>query len=70
MVVLNGFSAHADQRGLLDFAREVGRLGALERIVLVHGEPAAQRALADKLRGEGICSDVSAPAPGDWLRLA
>jgi metallo-beta-lactamase family protein len=45
---IGGFSAHADQSGLLDwYARIEGR----PRVVLVHGEPEAQTALADALRG-------------------
>jgi metallo-beta-lactamase family protein len=70
VVVLNGFSAHADQAGLLEYAREVGRRGPLRGVILVHGEPPAQRALAGKLTSEGICSNVTAPAAGDKIRLA
>jgi metallo-beta-lactamase family protein len=70
VVVLNGFSAHADQRGLLDYAREVGRRGSLKSVFLVHGEPPAQRVLAEKLRAESICSNVTVPAAGDRVRLA
>jgi hypothetical protein len=33
VVVLDGFSAHADQKGLLNFAGQVGANGPLERIV-------------------------------------
>ncbi len=69
VVVLNGFSAHADQPGLLAFAGEVGRKGRLREIILVHGEPDAQSALAEQLRSRGICQEVFAPAMGDRHRL-
>src|SRR6185295_12602577 len=39
VVVLNGFSAHADQKGLVDYVDETKRRGALSKVVLVHGEP-------------------------------
>ncbi len=70
VVVLNGFSAHADQPGLLAFAGEVGRKGHLREIILVHGEPDAQSALAEQLRSRGICQEVLAPAMGERHRLA
>lgn len=68
VVVLNGFSAHADQAGLLAFAEEVRRKGPLRRIVLVHGEPQAQSALSQELAARGFVQ-VEAPAQGDTLRL-
>jgi metallo-beta-lactamase family protein len=66
VVVLNGFSAHADQKGLLDFAEQIRRRGALETVVLVHGEPAAQLQLKTCLQGLAF-SDVRVPAPRDRL---
>ncbi len=69
VVVLDGFSAHADQNGLLSFAQEVQRRGRLEKIILVHGEPVAQSALTEILKSKGICQAVLAPALGERLRL-
>ena len=69
VVVLNGFSAHADQPGLLAFAGEVARKGRLREIVLVHGEPRAQSVLAELLRSRGICPNVFAPGMGERHRL-
>jgi metallo-beta-lactamase family protein len=67
VVVMNGFSAHADQRDLVEFA-DVAKKGAkLRNIVLVHGEPGPQKALADVLRASGRPVDVRAPAPGDRI---
>lgn len=68
VVVLNGFSAHADQQGLVAFAEAVRARGALRQVLLVHGEPKAQAALAQKLGERGFTS-VCAAAPGTRLRL-
>lgn len=68
VVVLNGFSAHADQKDLLEFAEEVREQGKLRRIALVHGEPPAQDALMAKLAEQGHPT-VTAPGPGERIRL-
>lgn len=68
VVVLNGFSAHADQRDLVQFAEGVRAAGPLEQVILVHGEPPAQKALTSLLQARGIAK-VSAPAPGARLPL-
>jgi metallo-beta-lactamase family protein len=68
VVVLNGFSAHADQKDLLEFAEAVRDQGKLRQVVLVHGEPPAQAALLAKLTERGF-PNVSAPGPGDRMRL-
>jgi metallo-beta-lactamase family protein len=51
--ILVGYSAHADQRGLLEWVASMGQ-GPGE-IKLVHGEPAAQQALATELERRGYC---------------
>ena len=48
---LSGYSAHADQRGLLDWVERMPEKPG--RIQLVHGEPKAQKALAAKLVERG-----------------
>jgi metallo-beta-lactamase family protein len=68
VVVLNGFSAHADQKDLLGFANDVRDQGKLHQIVLVHGEPPAQNTLVAKLGEQGFPT-VIAPSPGEKLRL-
>jgi metallo-beta-lactamase family protein len=68
VVVLDSFSAHADSRGLVDFARAVAQRGPLRRVILVHGEPPAQEALSRSLLAAGLPAPF-APAPGDRLRL-
>jgi metallo-beta-lactamase family protein len=50
---LSGYSAHADQKGLLDW---VGRMPEKPgKITLVHGEPKAQKVLATRLKERGYC---------------
>ena len=49
VVVLNGFSAHADRDELLAYAEATRERGKLRTVVLVHGEPGAQRSLREAL---------------------
>ncbi|WP_437767128.1 MBL fold metallo-hydrolase [Sorangium sp. So ce281] len=69
VVVLNGFSAHADQGDLLRYADRCRERGPLGKIALVHGEPRAQEVLARMLRTRGH-GEVVIPAPGDLLEIA
>jgi metallo-beta-lactamase family protein len=68
VVVLNGFSAHADQANLVAYAEALRRLGPLRHVALVHGEPKAQTVLRGLLDERGF-PQVAAPAPGDRLRV-
>ncbi|HTR50362.1 MAG TPA: MBL fold metallo-hydrolase [Kofleriaceae bacterium] len=68
VVVLDGFSAHADQRGLTEFAEAVRAHGKLKQVFLVHGEAPAQVALVRHLAERGFAS-VTTPGPGDRARL-
>jgi metallo-beta-lactamase family protein len=68
VVVLEGFSAHADQAGLVEFADAVRQRGKLRQVILVHGEPPAQQALAGILARRGF-PEAQAPKPGDRIRL-
>lgn len=68
VAVLNGFSAHADQKDLLEYAKALEARGPLGRIALVHGEPQAQAALREKLASQGL-GDVHAPRPGSSLEV-
>jgi metallo-beta-lactamase family protein len=68
VAVLNGFSAHADQKDLLDYAGEMRSKGPLTTVALVHGEPQAQAALREKMKERGI-TNVHAPAPGTTLEI-
>ena len=66
VVVMNGFSAHADQNDLVAYAEHEKQTGNLDRVILVHGEPGPQRALKEKLAEHGM-SHVVNPAPGDVI---
>jgi metallo-beta-lactamase family protein len=68
VVVLDGFSAHADQRDLVAFSEAVRERGSLRDVILVHGEPAAQRALAGELSRRHFAS-VHIPAAGQRITL-
>ncbi|WP_437554875.1 MBL fold metallo-hydrolase [Sorangium sp. So ce367] len=68
VVVLNGFSAHADQGDLLRYADRCRERGPLGKIALIHGEPRAQEVLAKMLRARGH-GEVVIPAPGDLLEI-
>ena len=50
---LYGYSAHADQRGLLDWVKSMPRKPG--KIKLVHGEAHAKKVLMEKLKKEGCC---------------
>jgi metallo-beta-lactamase family protein len=67
VVVLNTFSAHADEPGMLDF---IGRLDRerLRSVFLVHGEPEPQAALTAALNGAGY-ADVRSPERGTVVEL-
>ncbi len=68
VVVLNGFSAHADQRDLLAYAKDVRERGHLRQVALVHGDPRPQKILAELLRAGGH-PNVMIPASGDRMEL-
>lgn len=68
VVIMNGFSAHADQRDLVEYAGEVKARGPLARVALVHGEEGPQKALIAKMKENGIEGAV-APQPGATLEV-
>jgi metallo-beta-lactamase family protein len=66
--ILDGYSAHADRTELSDWLDAVKSTSPnLTRVLLVHGEPPAQEALAKSLSAKGY--HVTAPASGDQVRL-
>ncbi|MFN3596392.1 MAG: MBL fold metallo-hydrolase RNA specificity domain-containing protein [Rubricoccaceae bacterium] len=65
--VLNAFSAHADQPHLRAFVGAMDR-DRLRAVLLVHGEPDRQEALAAALRADGV-RRVAAPARGETVNL-
>jgi metallo-beta-lactamase family protein len=62
VVVLNGFSSHADRGDFLDFFGPL--VGQTNKVRLVHGEPDQAEALAQALREKGF-PDVAIPKRGD-----
>lgn len=64
--VINGYSGHADQAGLLEWAKALK--GRLKKIFLVHGEPGPAEALAAKLRDSGL-NDVYYPKLHETVAL-
>lgn len=68
VVVLNGFSAHADQHDLLDYADAVKKRGHLTQIALVHGEPKPQRVLRELLLSRGH-EEVVMPEANETLQI-
>jgi metallo-beta-lactamase family protein len=68
VVILNGFSAHADQKDLLSYADECRARGPLRQIALVHGDLKPQKILAELLAAKGH-KHVNIPAAGDRLEV-
>ena len=66
VVTINGFSAHAGQEGLLDYAESTRE--SLKKIFLVHGEPRGAEPLMAKLKERGI-QDVYYPEMGASYEL-
>jgi metallo-beta-lactamase family protein len=60
VVTLNGFSNHADEPGLLNWAEAFKKPPA--RTFVVHGDPDAAEALAARLRQEAGFPEVLIPA--------
>ena len=68
VVILNGYSAHADRTELARWLGDVrGKSPALEKVYLVHGEPVAQDALRGQLMSAGY--KVEAPEPRTRIAL-
>jgi metallo-beta-lactamase family protein len=68
VVVMNGFSAHADQKDLSEFVGEAREGGRLKNVILVHGEPGPQKALTELLNKAGS-PPVHSPAAGDRIAV-
>jgi metallo-beta-lactamase family protein len=66
VVVLNGFSSHADRNDFESFFAPLAQ--TTKKVRLVHGEPDQAAALAAALRAQGF-PDVAAAAPGETVEL-
>jgi metallo-beta-lactamase family protein len=68
VVVLNGYSAHADRNELARWLGDVrNKSPGLRTVHLVHGEPEAQDSLRDRLASAGYT--VTCPEPGTRTSL-
>jgi metallo-beta-lactamase family protein len=65
--VMNAYSAHADEPGLVRFVGHLDR-DRLRRIFLVHGDPPRQEALALALTAAGYTKPLM-PARGESWEL-
>ena len=68
VVVLNGFSAHADRDDLRRYTKACAAGGALRAVALVHGEIKAQASLREAMLEDGA-PRVIVPASGDRLNF-
>jgi metallo-beta-lactamase family protein len=67
VVTLNGFSSHADQPDLLSWAGNLRK--PPEQTFIVHGDPDAAQALADRLRRDLGHQGVMIPALGQTVKI-
>ncbi len=66
VVVLNGYSGHADKHGLLNYANSTKQ--SLSRVFLVHGDEDQSSKFAETLTGEGF-SNVVVPQLGERVAI-
>lgn len=69
VVILNGFSAHADQKDLIEYAAECKARGPMRQVMLVHGDLKPEQILKEKLKAQGI-DEIHIPAPGDKVQIS
>ncbi len=69
VATINGLSAHAGQDGLVTYAKTAAAAGALEHILLVHGEPAPAEELRIRLTKEVPGIPVLYPQAGEVLDI-
>lgn len=65
---INGYSAHADHQGLLDWLKAAQAHGSLQKLFLVHGEIEAAQKLAQAAQAQGV-PEVYVPARGEAFTL-
>lgn len=67
VIVMNGFSAHADRNELLEYFDGLHK-DRLRHAVVVHGESEQSESLADAIRGKGM-ENVHVPDRGDVIPI-
>ncbi|MCR9166414.1 MAG: MBL fold metallo-hydrolase RNA specificity domain-containing protein [Nannocystaceae bacterium] len=65
---LQGLSAHADKKGLLDYVHRTRKRGRLGTAVIVHGEDKPRQALAQSIKDAGV-PEVIVPQRGHVVSL-
>jgi metallo-beta-lactamase family protein len=65
---INGYSAHADHNGLLNWLKAVQQHGRLQKLFLVHCEIEAGQGLAQAAQTQGV-PEVYVPARGEAFAL-
>jgi metallo-beta-lactamase family protein len=68
VVKINGYSAHADRTGLLDWLKAAQQQSNLQKLFLVHGEVESAMALAEAAREQGV-PEVYVPERGQAFDL-
>lgn len=68
VVMLNSFSAHADQSELLSYIDKIDKT-KLKKIFLVHGEISQSETLSNKLEEKGLVNRVYIPVQGDKVEI-
>jgi metallo-beta-lactamase family protein len=63
---INGYSAHADQKALLEWAKPIAP--GLRHAFVVHGDPGPAQILGDGLHRLGA-AQVSVPAQGEKFQV-
>ena len=53
---ISGYSAHADQSNLINFIKRIRHQP--QKVIIVHGDPAAKKALAQKLQQQGLAAVI------------
>lgn len=68
VIKIGGYSAHADEPGLLNWLKAAQEHSKLQKLFLVHGEVESATILAKAIREQGV-SDVTIPARGQAFEL-
>jgi metallo-beta-lactamase family protein len=64
---INGYSAHADRKGLLGWAKPIAR--DLRQAFVIHGDPDPAAALAEGLEDIGV-RNAAVPGEGDVFQIS
>ena len=67
VVIMNGFSAHADKNELLDYFKGLKR-ERLQKVFIVHGEQDQSEALAASIQNQGF-EQVFVPQLGEKIEI-